>query len=110
MAPKTFSMAWTKRAAWPSSTPCRTRSKKVGREDGNEEQKKSVRGSALREFDRFLDDKDPKHTLVAEPDGSCCSTSDVEVEKTEAEGKAPPGGLCTKINKNAVTADYDGDD
>jgi len=67
-----------------------TLNKVVGGENGSEEQKKSVRGSALREFGRFLEEKDPKHTFcdlrrVASPDGSCCWTTDCEVSKMREE-------------------------
>jgi hypothetical protein len=60
-------------------------------EDG-EDKKQAVRGSALREFERFLDEHDPDHTFanlnrLVTTDGQACWTKLTQRELVEAEEK-----------------------
>jgi hypothetical protein len=57
-----------------------------------EDKKQAVRGSALREFERFLDEHDPDHTFanlnrLVTTDGQACWTKLTQSELVEAEEK-----------------------
>jgi hypothetical protein len=60
--------------------------------ENGEDKKQEVRGSALREFERFLDEHDPDHTFanlnrLVTTDGQACWTKLTQSEFGEAEEK-----------------------